>query len=374
MEENHMKSFSLLFAALLSISARAELIKVPLSFQEALAPQDTTSSSRFQQEYDSAIKTGKTLLDAQLTKCGYELTHSAEFYEASDPLQARERAAKAQKSGVWLIVGPRRSNHYLLTAQGADATPSVSLMANSSEVFALGNLHLTLGIGNESIARALVRTARTKLKTAKFSYLTIVNEDCVYCLDSSKLFDAAATAHTKLGEIRVVTDTPDVEKIKLELGNKKPTVVFLPNYSKSSGIVMASLKSLLPNAVFLGGDGWGTSAFGYVQNGPSLDGVIGFTARGSIPSENALKTFKTGQLLLKNPSAAKQFPESNSALSILKIAEGITNLLCETRPKTRGEFIAAFKQKASRHFEPTWGVGVYKLENSDIKFFRADQK
>jgi hypothetical protein len=369
-----MKRFSALLIAIASISARAELIKVPLSFQEALAPTDTTSSTRFQQEYDSAFKTGKTLLDAQLAKCGYELQRSAEFYEASDPLQARERAAKAQKDGAWLVIGPRRSNHYLLTAQGADATPSVSLMANSSEVFALGNLHLTMGISNESIARVLVKTARSQLKTAKFSYITIVNEDCVFCLDSAKLFDAAAKIHNKLGEIRVVSDTPDIEKIKLELGNKKPNVVLLPNYSRSSGLVMAALKDLLPKAVFLGGDGWGMNAFGYVQNGPSLDGVIGFTARGSIPSENALKTFKTGQLLLKKPSAAKQFPESNSALSILKITEGIVNLLCETKPKTRDEFIAAFRQKGSSHLKPTWGVGVYKLENSDIKFFRAESQ
>jgi len=367
-----MKRFSTFLVVLASISARAGLINVPLSFQEALAPQDTTSSTRFQQEYDSAFNTGKTLLDAQLKKCGYELKHSAEFYEASDPLQARERAAKAQKDGAWLIIGPRRSNHYLLTAQGADATATVSLMANSSEVFTLGSLHLTLGISNDSIARALVKTVHAQLKTAKFSYVTIVNEDCVFCLDSAKTFDAAAKAHTKLGEIRVVSDTPDIEKIKLELGNKKPNVVLLPNYSKSSGIVMAALKDLLPKTIFLGGDGWGTSAFGYVQNGPSLNGVTGFTARGSIPSQKALKTFKTGQQLLKNPSAAKQFPESNSALSILKITEGITNLLCETKPKTRDEFIAAFKQKASRHLKPTWGVGVYKLEKSDIKFFKAE--
>lgn len=133
----------------------------------------------------------------------------------------------------------------LLTAQGADATPTVSLMANSSEVFSLGNLHLTLGISNGTLCKALGQQARAQLKTAKFNYLTIVNEDCVFCLDSARTFDVAAKIHAKLGEIRVVSDTPDIEKIKLELGNKKPNVVLLPNYSKSSAMVIAALKDLL---------------------------------------------------------------------------------------------------------------------------------
>jgi hypothetical protein len=62
-------------------------------------------------------------------------------------------------------------------------TPSVSLMANSSEVFALGDLHLTVGLSNSSIARGLVKTAGSHLKAKKFTYITIVNEDCVFCLD-----------------------------------------------------------------------------------------------------------------------------------------------------------------------------------------------
>ena len=358
----------------ISLSANAEIIKVPLSFQEALAPQDTTSSARFEQEYESAIKTGKALLGAELKKCGYELVHTSEFYEASDPLQAKEKAIKAQKEGAWLVVGPRRSNHYLLTAQGADATATVSIMANSGEVFALGDIHATMGVSNISIAQALVKTARTALKSSSIDYVTIVNEDCVFCLDLAKSFDSATQSIGKLMEIRVVGDSPDLTKIKAALGDKKPKVVFLPNYSKSSGIIMATLKELLPKVVFLGGDGWGTNSFGFIQNGPNLSGVIGYTARGSIPSEQALKSFRTGRALLKNPAAAKQFPESNTALSILKIMEGTTDLLCKSKPKTKADFTSAFRAQAKNYLKPTWGVGVYKLENSDISFYRSESQ
>jgi hypothetical protein len=161
-------------------------------------------------------------------------------------------------------------------------------------------------------------------------------------------------------------------EIKIALGDKKPKVIFLPNYSKSSGVIMAGLKEQFPKAIFLGGDGWGTNSFGFIQNGPNLTGVTGYTARGSIPSEQALKSFKIGRALLNNPSAAKQFPESNTALAILKIVEGTTDILCKSKPKTKKEFTKAFRAQAKLYLKPTWGVGVYKLENSDISFFKGE--
>lgn len=61
-------------------SERQNLIPVKISFLEALAPKDTTSSERFQKEYDFAIQTGKDLTKAKLSKCGYELVESQTLY------------------------------------------------------------------------------------------------------------------------------------------------------------------------------------------------------------------------------------------------------------------------------------------------------
>src|SRR5690242_16972957 len=131
-------------SALLPIVAQAAPISVKVSFIEALAPRDTTSSERFQKDYDKAIEVGKKAVASRLQKCGYDLTTETAFYDASDPLQARERAIDLVKKGSWLIVGPRRSNHYLLLAQGAGDVPTVSLMASASEVSMLGNRHISL--------------------------------------------------------------------------------------------------------------------------------------------------------------------------------------------------------------------------------------
>ena len=70
----------------------ATLKKVRIDFVEALAPRDTTSSERFQKDYEGAIALAKTILSKKLTKCGYEFETKTAFYEASDNLKAKEFA------------------------------------------------------------------------------------------------------------------------------------------------------------------------------------------------------------------------------------------------------------------------------------------
>ena len=105
---------------------------VSISFIEALDPKDTTSSRRFQEEYEAAIATGVKLTAARVASCGYRLATKTAFYGASDPMMATEHGEDAAAHGAWLIVGPRRSNHYMLLAKGAPDTPSVSLMASAA--------------------------------------------------------------------------------------------------------------------------------------------------------------------------------------------------------------------------------------------------
>jgi len=371
--KNSLRVFTLFTSTAFAATTQTTLIQVPVSFQEALAPQDTTSTSRFKEEYKSAIETSLSLLEGEIKKCGYEIKISHEFYGASDPLQARERAAKAQNENTWLIVGPRRSNHYMLTSQGAEKTPSISTMANATTIFELGDLHLTLGTSNQKIAQSLTKIAKEKSKKTNPTYVSIVNEDCVFCLDLSAQFDSAANGFKKLSEIKVIGDLPDLNKITNELGTLKPDFILLPNYSKPSATVMAHLKDKLPKTFYLSGDGWGTDAFGFVQSGVNLEGAIGYSARGSIPSKDALKSFKAGRTLLKNPTAAKNFSDSNTTLAILKILEGTADILCAKKPKTRDAFISAFQSEARKYMQPTWGVGIYKLENANMSFYRVEK-
>lgn len=343
-------------------------IHVNVSFIEALAPKDTTSSERFQKEYETAVALGKKHSAEQLVKCGYEISEKFSFYDASDNIQALEQAKKSVSDGAWLLVGPRRSNHYLLFAQGASLTPTISLMASASEVSGLGPLHLSMAPLNKQMAQSAVRKVKELSKADASNYVSVVSEDCVSCVDFAAEFDKAASLSKikKLDEIKILGDAPNLEPVKSIIKKLKPNIVILPNYSKVSAGVIHALLPIIPNAIFVGGDGWGDSKFGFVQNNENLDAAKGFTVRGFPPLSNGLSQFDLGKRLLKDDSAKTL--ESGSALALLRIFDVLEKFLCEAKPKTANDFQNAFRAKGDRFFSAPWGVSIYSLNSGKITF------
>lgn len=345
------------------------LIPVKISFMEALAPKDTTSSERFQKEYEYAIQSGKDLTREKLKNCGYEITEEKNFYDASDNLQALEQAKKSEAAGAWLIIGPRRSNHYLLAVKGAPETPSVSIMASSKEVFELDSLHLSLAQTNLKMAEVLAQEIRQKFKK-KARYLSVVSEDCVACVDLSESFDRAAKAggFKKIQELKFTGEQPDISSLEKIIKSKNLDFILLPNYSMVSSYVMGIASKWNPKMFFIGGDGWGDAKYGFVHNSPQLGNVNGMTVKGFPPTDKGLEYFPLGKEILKNPTLAAAFPTSGSAQSLLKAIDGVSEFLCRFKPKDKAEFAQIFKQNGSQYFKNPWGVSVFKLSQGEIVF------
>ena len=357
------------FLAIVTAYANASAaIQVPVSFIEALSPKDTTSSERFKNEYQNAVQLGLDYNKVKLKQCGYEVIPDFIFFDASDEVQSFEKAKLAEGSGKWMIVGPRRSQQYLVLAKGAPTTPSVSTMASSSEVFELGALHLTMAPSNQAMAKVAALAAKERVKKKNLTYFSVVNSDCVTCRDFSEHFDLAVKSISlkKSGELAVTGDDPDLGDLLLRLKTIKPDIILLPNYSKPSAQIMFKLKGLTPAPVFVGGDGWGDSKFGFVEIGLTPDQAQGITVRGFPPVENGLKTFSVGNSILKDKAKIQNFPGSGSAQALIKITSDLTELLCQKRPKDRDAFAKAFKNKP--YFSPSWGVSLYRLEKGEIIF------
>ncbi|MSP19807.1 MAG: hypothetical protein EXR74_09595 [Bdellovibrionales bacterium] len=349
-------------------TAASVKIKVPVTFVEALAPKDTTSSERFQKEYESAVAIGKTHSKNQLAKCGYEISEKLVFYDASDSIQALEQAKKSAGEGSWLLVGPRRSNHYLLFVKGAPDTPSVSLMASAKEVSTLGSLHLSMAPLNGEMAGVAVEKVKSLMGKNKASYLSVVSEDCVTCVDFAAEFDKSATKGgvKKLAEIKVVGESPDLEPVKKLIKQHSPKFVLLPNYSKVSAAVIHAVLPIAPETVFVGGDGWGDTKFGFVQNNENLDAAKGFTVRGFPPVAIGLTQFDLGKNILKDKIAPDL--ASGSALAIVRIFDGLAKFLCEAKPSDSKSFQASFKSKGKKQFSAPWGVSIYSLKSGNIVY------
>lgn len=367
-----MKLITIIISLVLSIITHAEvksLMPVKVSFMEALAPKDTTSSDRFQKEYEYAIQTGKELTREKIKKCGYEIIDEKVLYDASDNLQALEQAKKSEATGAWLIIGPRRSNHYLLAVKGAPETPSVSIMASAKEVFELGSLHLSLAQSNKKMAEVLVKEASSKFKK-QAKYISVVSEDCVACIDFAESFDQTAKSLSlqKIHELKFTGEQPDLSSLETIVKSNKPDFILFPNYSMVSAYAMGIISKWDPKIYFLGGDGWGDAKYGFVHNSPQLSKINGMTIKGFPPTNKGLEFFPLGREILKNPSLATAFPASGSAQALLKAMEDLSAFLCKFKPKNKTEFAQTFKQKGSQYFKNPWGVSVYKLSQGEIVF------
>lgn len=363
-----LTSIALLFITATNAETKP-LIPVKISFMEALAPKDTTSSERFQKEYEYAVQSGKDLTRAKLKNCGYEISEEKVLYDASDNLQALEQAKKSQESGAWLIIGPRRSNHYLLTVKGAPETASVSIMASAKEVFELDSLHLSLAQSNKKMAAVLATEVKKKFKQ-NISYISLISEDCIACVDLAESFDQAAKKLklAKIHEFKFTGEQPDISSIEKLVKEKNPDFILLPNYSIVSAYVMGIVSKWNPKMFFIGGDGWGDAKYGFVHNSPQLANVNGMTAKGFPPTNKGLEYFSLGKEILKNPTLAAAFPTSGSAQALLKAIQDTSDFLCKFKPKDKTEFAQVFKKNGSQYFKNPWGVSVFNLSQGEIIF------
>jgi ABC-type branched-subunit amino acid transport system substrate-binding protein len=365
----------ILLSLLLAVSASAQepkassLITVPIAFVEALAPRDTTSSVRYQQSYEGTIAVATELLEKKLNRCGYRFETKTAFYDASDALKAKEFGAKAASEGSWLIVSPRRSNHYLLLVQGAEEVPTASLMASSDKVGELGPRHRSLSPINSKMAAIAVQ--ETKLRTKKGArYVSVISSDCANCVDFAKAFEtSAATAGLKkVSEILLTGEAVAAGDLREKVKSARPDFVLLPNYSKVSSAVMAAFNDEKSPPLFVGGDGWGDAQYGFVQNGLDVQNVKGITVRGFPPIHAGLAEFPLGKKILNGKLKGLTFTPD---LSILRILDETAKTLCFARPKTREAFRIAFEGKQGNGLNAPWGVSIFELKRGEIHFAKT---
>ena len=372
------KLLTLCILAGVSTSANAEksatLKKVLVYHIESLSTKDTIYSARFKRDYEATIKTIEALTKEKIENCGYEIETKTLFYDSSDPLQAKESAEKANQERAWLIVGPARSNHYLLSVKGAPNVPSISPLASAEEISTLGNLHISLSPTNSqmAVAAAIEAAQRVKQLGANLTFASIISEDCMACVDFSKQFNLAAKKMKlrNLREFFVSGRSPNLAEIKKSLKDISPSFVLIPNYSKTSAHILSALGDLDNGTFYVGGDGWGDSTFGFIQNGSGLDSATGFTVRGYPPTPKGIQQFKFGRDVLKSVQNKTNLhmPTSSSALAQLRILEGTMNLLCKFRPKDKDGFKKLFSGMANIEFRSPWGVSIYNLKQGTITY------
>jgi len=352
----------------LSIAA-PPLTKVRIDFIEALSGKDTTSSERYRAEFESAARTAAHVASGPVRKCGYEIALNVSLSSASDPLSAKEMAENAERSGFWMMFGPRRSDHFILTAKGASKTPAISALASARAIEDLPSHQRSLNPNNSLLAKALARAAHTEHPNTQSTYLTITASNCLACTDFSAKFDAAArlAGLRKLGELTVAGESPDLKAIIPAIEKQNPTFVLVPNYSLAAATIIGQITQALPSApIFLGWDGWGDQNFGFVSGSPKLSKAKGILVRGYLPAPVALRQFAFGRLATKLASKGNAPPASSQGVCHLFGMEKVTKLLCEKRPRSREAFKEVLARAPTGLMSLPWKPVLYRLSGNKI--------
>lgn len=188
--------------------------------------------------------------------------------------------------------------------------------------------------------------------------ITLVENDCHYCMDYAKTFELEAK---KVG-IKVTTHQSsevegfDWQKIYSEYQSLKNAAFFVPNHERFSALIVSKLVQKFPDALFLGGDGWGDKAelFFKLVKHPNFKAykIVHWSQFVTTP---ASKTFtKQFELQFKTSpveSSALMYDAVGLFLKTLKTKPKNQNLkqaLINTTPYTGVTGVIDFHQKGSK--------------------------
>jgi hypothetical protein len=193
--------------------ARTPLTPVTLGFLESPYETENNPSSRYRERYEQAIAYAIGRAEKRLNSCGYSFRTVVRYFESSEKAKAEELAhALTTEKQTWFILGPRRSDHFLIAARGSGDTPIVSIMANASAIFDLKPPKFTMEEPISLLAASAVRAvAKEKYGTR---YGVFVDATCPSCRDFARSFEEiGGTLLKKAFALDTAGESPDFKAL-----------------------------------------------------------------------------------------------------------------------------------------------------------------
>ena len=141
--------------------------------------------------------------------------------------------------------------------------PMITPASTATKVTEIGNYIFRVCFTDDLQGRTMALFARNTLKAATAVVLQNINEQ--YSLTLSDYF---RRSFIKSGGKILLTGNytekcVDFSDILKEIKKIKPDVIFIPGYSRDSGLIIHQAGKMGIKAVFLGGDGWSLNMFDY---------------------------------------------------------------------------------------------------------------
>lgn len=186
----------------------------------------------------------------------------------STPIGSKRAAEKALEHDVTAVIGAIWSSHSLPMAEVLQRArvPMITPTSSHPYVTLAGNYIFRVCFSDAFQGRAVARFALKDLDARTAVVLKNINEE--YSVTLAKYFEKTFT----LGDGKILASygykgtAMDFSEWLSEVKKRQPKVVFIPGYSRDSGLAVKQAVRMGIETTFLGGDGWDGSIFKYARN------------------------------------------------------------------------------------------------------------
>ena len=346
------------------ILANEKLINVKIGLLESLSPKIPSSSDRYKSLNESALFYALGENEKKLNECGYRITTTTSYFDTLDAIELIVEAKALEQSNPWVIIGPRRSNHFITASKEIKQTPMISTLANADAIFNSNRLIFSMSSSITNLAKAM----SNEIEKSNFGkrYGTVVDVRCNNCVDFAKALRKFNSNRNEAFYLEVADNTPDLDKLKENIAKHKIDYLVVPNYSELSGYIISEIQKSNPSIKFVGADGWGENSFSYINGYGVNSDTVAMSIKAGVRNSDKDKYFKINSLDSEVNGANIKPPYSVYAL--IELIRILSNDLCNSSAKNKHEFSEYLAKKPSNHFVKNVPYSIYKIKNGQLEF------
>ncbi len=359
-------NFILLFSIPFTLHAVHEknkpaLIDVKIGVMESLSPTAPSSSERYKRFLEAAIYYAAGENEAKLNKCGYRLIPSIHYFDSYDIQELLTAGKNLESTNAWIIIGPRRSGHFLIAAKNLNGTPIVSTMANAEEIYQLNKTTFSMYPSAAQLAHNLSKELKAYGKT----YGVVVDVRCKSCTDFANAFSQNHAGKLVFTH-EVASNTPELKALINKIAQHPVDFIVVPNYSDLSGFIIGTVQKHYPKIRYVGADGWGEDSFSFMQGYGVNKTTEGIAIRGGVKKEDKCRKYAVNSL--EREINGEIVTPPNSIYALVDSIRILSKDLCESKAKDKPSFAKYLANKPKSHFQKNTTHSIYELKDGKLEF------
>ncbi len=211
----------------------------------------------------------------------------------STSLGSKSAAEKAVKLNVTGVIGAAWSSHSLAMAPVLQKAkiPMITPISTNPEVTKIGNYIFRVCFTDDFQGKVMAEFARETLKAGAAAVLQNINEQYSITLSNFFMLAFVKSGGKILLKGNYTANTVDFTNIFIKIKRLNPDVIFIPGYSRDSGLAIRQARNMGVKSTFLGGDAWSSTKISDYA-GESLNGsyaVVPWNKDSNLPQSRHLK-------------------------------------------------------------------------------------